>query len=162
MNRFCISALLLVSLVPLVFAADPSTPEERARIVNLAKALEANPADPSLYKERSWAVKLLTDSPDIKVVVSTCAVDFILKKKHYKYSSDLMALDLIEGGRFDIEHPHQTDTAQSIAMVEGVLKGYESLVKSDEKARLKEADEMVAKRDAGELSAFLTQTCEKK
>ncbi len=88
MNRFCIAALLLASFVPTVFSADPSTPEERARIVNLAKSLEANPVDPNLLKERAWAVKLLTDSPDIKVVLSTCAIEFIMKKKHYKYGPD--------------------------------------------------------------------------
>ena len=161
MNRFCISALLLGSLVPLIFAADPSTPEDRARIVSLAKALEANPADPSLRKEREWAIRFLTDAPDIHVKISACATNFLHNKK-YKYGTDLFGLAVIEGGRFDIEHPHQTDTAQSIAMVEGVLKGYDSLLKSDEKSHLKEAEEMVAKRDAGELSAFLTQTCEKK
>ena len=162
MNRFCIAALLLASFVPTVFSADPSAPEERAHIVNLAKSLEANPVDPNLLKERAWAVKLLTDSPDIKVVLSTCAIEFIMKKKHYKYGPDLTALDLIEGGRFDIEHPHHTDTEQSIAMVAGALKGYDSLVKSDVKASFKEADEMVAKRDAGQLAAFLTANCEKK
>ena len=157
MNRTFFALLVTTGIFAAhTFGADaPSTPEDRARIVNLAKQLEADPAAESLHGDREWAIKFLIQAPDIHVKVCTETTEFLLKKKHYKYSSDLMALSMIEGGRFDIENPKQPDTAQAKAMIEGTLRGYESLVKADPKAQFKEADEMLAKRDTGQLDAYL-------
>ncbi len=164
MNRALLALLIPIGIfVSNTFAADsPSTPEERTRIVNLARQLEADPAASSLHADREWAIKFLIQASDIHVVVCEEATSFLFKKKHYKFSSDLMALSMIEGGRFDIENPHQPKAAQARAMLDGTLRGYEALVKTDPKAQFKEGDEMLAKRDAGQLDAFFVGACENK
>jgi len=163
MNRTLVTLMLPACLfVTQAFGADQSTPEERSRLVNIAKQLESDPAAPALHSDRDWAIKFLIQAPDVHVVLCAEATNFLLKKKHYKYAPDLMALATIEGGRFDIEHPKQPDAAQAKAMVEGALKGYEALLKSDPKAQLKEADEMLAKRDTGQLDAYFVGACTNK
>ncbi len=45
-------------------------------------------------------------------------------------------------------------------MLDGTLRGYEALVKTDPKAQFKEGDEMLAKRDAGQLDVYFVGAAE--
>src|SRR2546425_11894854 len=70
--------LLLViaalQVLPVQIAAQqrgPSTPEERARTVQTAKSLQADPLAPSLQGDREWLVERLVVIPCITVKMST-------------------------------------------------------------------------------------------
>jgi hypothetical protein len=67
----------------------PSTPEERARFVEITHKLEASPLDKSLIPDREWALRWLIDVPDVSVKVSSDAYQAILKDDPKAKSKEL-------------------------------------------------------------------------
>jgi hypothetical protein len=142
----------------------PSTPEERARAVRIAQALEARPTDPSLRDDYGWLLRWTIEVPDL--TVSICSANMPWKDK-YKHSGDLAAVGMAATVAFVIQHPDQaTDPATSgLAAMESMLRAYQKIVEQDPKAHSKEMDDAVEIQRQGKLEGYVrdrwTKTCKK-
>lgn len=158
--QFAVVCLLCFAFVSLVFAQAPSTPEERARLVALAHKLESNPLDPNLRAEREWAIKWLSEVPDIHV--SMCPT--ILGDYHkYKYFFEITTQLMLAGAEFSIENPDQAkdQVGQYLASAQGALKAYGAILQQSPKAKSKALDEVVEQRNAGKLKELIQESASK-
>ncbi len=136
----------------------PSTAEEREQTIRLAHALETNPLDERAKAARAWLIEFLTEVPDINVKVCPSLLDPLLDSKK-NYSTELVVQPLFSSAAFIIENPDKAndDEAVYLAGVEGALKAYEAILKAKPKARWAVLDEMIEKRNKGELTAYVKQ-----
>jgi hypothetical protein len=130
-----------------------STPEDRQRLVTIAHKLEASPLDPALAPERQWAVNFVTAAPDVHVRICPALLGDLRRPK-YKYRSEISEQLLISSAAFVIEHPGQADDyrAQSVGGMEGVLKAYSAIIKTEPQATAKSLDVLLAKQGEGKLA----------
>ncbi|HKD79680.1 MAG TPA: hypothetical protein VKH81_08300 [Candidatus Angelobacter sp.] len=129
------------------------SPEDRQRLVAIAHKLEAAPLDRTLSPERNWAVQWVVAAPDLHVrTCSTLLSD--LRRPRYKYRSELSNQLLISSAAFLIEHPEKGDSipVQSTGGMEGVLKAYSAIVKTDPQAKTKSLDDLLQKQKQGKLA----------
>jgi len=148
-----IAILLLLGCALATYAQEkrgPSTPEERAKAVQIAKALENDPLAATLHPEREWLIKWLIEVPDITITV--CGPVFPYEKK-YKYASDLLAISMGGMATSNIEHP---ETAKDGAVVgqaglESVLRAYTKLLETHPKDHSKNLDEWLSRQKDGTL-----------
>jgi len=130
-----------------------STPEDRQRLVAIAHKLEAAPLDPALAPERQWAMNFVVAAPDVHVKTCTNLLSDLRRPK-YKYRSEINEQLLISSAAFVIEHPEQAENyrTQSVAGMEGVLKAYSSILKTDPQATAKSLDALLEKQREGKLA----------
>jgi carboxypeptidase Q len=169
--RVCICCLLLVILsscfmtaASLRQSASPTPPataqpagkhssaEDRARLVAVARKLEAAPLDPALAPDRAWAVQWVVAAPDVHARICG-ALSADLRRPRYKYRTQMTDQLLISSAAFLIEHPEQGATLanQNVAGMEGVLKAYQAILKSDPQATAKSLDDLLQKQKEGKL-----------
>src|SRR5437763_1015696 len=105
MNKALAAAIILLALLSGVGAQEqkhaPSTPEERARAVRIAQALEAQPTDLSLRDDYKWLLTWAVEVPDLSVSICTANMPW---KEKYKHSGDLAAVGLAATVAFVIQH----------------------------------------------------------
>lgn len=135
-----------------------STPEDRQRVVTIARKLEATPLDPKLGSERDWAVQWIFSSPDVHVHLCTTLLSD-LRRPRYKYKSELGSQLLIAIAAFLIEHPEKSpdNLAKSVAGIESVLKAYTSVLKTDPQAKAPSLDEYLQKQKEGKLAGVVQE-----
>jgi hypothetical membrane protein len=133
-------------------ARGPSTAEERAKVVELTRLLERDPFGENAPATRQWLREWTIEVPDISVKV--CA-DLLAPgvSDNYPYSREVNLQRVFSAAAFAIENPNKArdDIAQYNAGVEGALRVYKVLVNSKPDAKLAFLDDLVAKRDHGEL-----------
>ncbi|HEV2913678.1 MAG TPA: hypothetical protein VGX92_10390 [Pyrinomonadaceae bacterium] len=136
----------------------PSTPEERAKAVQLTRALEADPLARDSKDARRWLVTWLTDVPDITV---TICPDYLrpIFNQDKNYAPDLFFQMTFSSAAFIIEHPDQANDAVAVnlAGVEGTLKAYEAILKAKPKARWPFLDELIERRSKGTLEEYVRE-----
>lgn len=139
--------------VPEKPAEKHSTPEDQQRLVAIAHKLEAAPLDPTLGPDREWAVKWVVAAPDVHVRVCTTLLSD-LRRPRYKYRPELNSQLLISSAAFLIEHPEQSsdNVAQSVGGMEGVLKAYSAILKTDPQATASSLDGLLQKQKEGKLA----------
>jgi hypothetical protein len=143
----------ITQATPTAPAEKHSTPEERQRLVTIARKLEAAPLDPALAPEKQWAVSWVVAAPDIHVrICPNLLAD--LRRPKYKYRSAIADQLLISSAAFLIEHPEQAEEIanQSIGGMEGVLKAYSAIIKADPQATAKSLDDLLEKQRQGKLA----------
>lgn len=140
----------------------PSTQQERERYLKAVKAIEQNPMSPDVVREREWALQFLIEVPDVHAQVCAQSIPALIVKEQTKnYAGALFVMMTLGSGAFYIEHPEKANDEQAIfvAGVESALRGYEGIVKANPKAKWDVLDQLVAKRDAGELAGFVASQC---
>ena len=140
----------------------PSTPEERARAVQTAKSLQADPLAPNLQGDREWLVKWLIEIPDISVKMCTTFLGDLGDSKS-GYPGAVIATMLASEAAFVIEHPEKVKDVEAIylAGVDGALRGYEAIHKKDRSYRVPHLDDLIQKRDQGKLTDYVHATAKK-
>lgn len=166
LNLSCISlALLMVFLAAPVFAqsssdsdAKPSTPEDRQRFLTVTHKLEQDPLDESLRQDRSWALKWLEDVPDINVSICPPVLGE-LPQSQYRYMRQIAAQFSLEMAAFLIEHPRQVNdtNAQYLAGVEGALRAYKSILKTQPMATSAILEGLLNMQEQGKLEAWVRE-----
>jgi hypothetical protein len=140
----------------------PSTPEERATAVRLARALEADPLGDHAKEARQWLTVWLIAIPDITVPL--CG-EFLgpVPRGAKKFSSELVVQQMYSSAAFIIEHPGQATDTEAIyqAGLLGVLRAYEAIRSQNPRYTWPFLDELVAKRDGDELTAHVHASAEK-
>ncbi len=156
---FCVAA-------PAQQKRGPSTAEERAKAVQFAHDLESNPLGPQAKSEREWLTLWLIEVPDITVEVCPRLLGPELPDKK-KYGTEIFSQLMYAEAAFMIENPDKAKDSVSVhtAGVGGALKVYEAILKEHAKAQLKALDEIIGRRDKGELQSHVQeamQYCTKK
>jgi tetratricopeptide (TPR) repeat protein len=135
---------------------EPSTPEERAKAVEIARRLETDPLGKDAKDLRSAMIGWLADVPDLKVVVCDLIPELLQAKKDKNYSSELFVQSMISAGGFVAEEPSLSGDFLLVntAAVEGTLNAYQSILKTHADAKWPVLDDLLKKRATGELPDF--------
>ena len=162
--RKCAGALILLSLVSATLLGQdekrgPSTPEERERAVQVAKAHERNPLDKKIIKDREWLLRLLIEVPDISISLCSGMIPGILDNKK-NHGTELMMQSMFSQATFLIENPDSADDEQAkyLAGVEGMLNAYEVIRAKKKKVKIKALNRLIEMRDTGTLNDFVAET----
>jgi hypothetical protein len=150
-----VSGLLLVCVAQVQCTLGPglSTPNQRAKVVDLTRSLERDPLMENAPATRQWLRKWIIDVPDIRVYACDDLLGYGLGD-NYPYSTEVKLQPMFSAAAFAIEHPDKSrdQHAQYHAGVEGALRVYEVLLKSKPDAKSAFLDDLLAKRDHGELA----------
>jgi hypothetical protein len=140
-----------------------STPEERAKAINISRLLERDPLAKDAAANRQWLLNWIIEVPDIHFKSCVDLLDPGVGKK-YRYSTEVNQQIIFSAAAFRLEQPDhlRNDTGAYLAGVEGALRVYEILVKSTPDAKLPFLDDLVAKRDHGELANHVAKMANEK
>jgi len=136
----------------------PSTPEERKRFLEITKKLEQDPLNEALRTDRAWALKWLEDVPDVNVNMCTPVLGN-LGDSRYRYAPQVGAQFGLAMASFIIEHPNQANdlNAQYMAGVEGALRAYKSILKTQPMAVSAQLEALTDLQDKGKLEKFVQE-----
>lgn len=156
-----VAALVAVALALPVAAQQrgPSTAEERAQALQLARALEADPLHANARDARAWLTTWIVTVPDITVPVCGAFLGPVLESKK-NHAPEIFIQGIFSSAAFAIEHPEQKadEHAMYLAGVEGSLRAYESIRKAKPKVTWPLLDDLIARRDRGELAQYVRET----
>jgi hypothetical protein len=149
--------LVCVVLIYEAHARGPSTPEERAKVIELTRMLERDPLNADADANRQWLQEWTRDVPEIRFHVCNELLRDGLGE-NYPYSREINLQTIFSGAVFTLEHQDRMrdDVSAYIAGVEGSLRMYEALVRSRPDARSAFLDDLVAMRERGELADHIT------
>jgi hypothetical membrane protein len=160
-----VAGLFLISLLQIhcTLGRGLSTPEERAKAIKVARGLERDPLAKDAAANRQWLLNWIIEVPDIrfKSCVGLVSPDV---GDQYRYSAEVNQQIIFSAAAFKLEDPDhlRNDTGAYIAGVEGALRTYEMLMKSVPDAKLDFLDDLVAKRDRGELADHVVKLAKEK
>jgi len=131
---------------------------DRDKLVKASRALESDPIGKDAKKNREWATQWVIQVPDISVEICAGYLGPLLGSK-YTYETELNSQEPISMTAFIIEHEDKANDRVAVhqAGVEGVLKAYESILKSKPDAKMEYLDGLIAKRGKGELKAYVEE-----
>jgi hypothetical protein len=137
----------------------PSTAEERAKAVRLARQLERDPLGKDAKEARQWLTVWLIHVPDIVVQPCGSLLGPVVNSEKDDYSAELNAQMNFSQAAFIIENPAKARDIHALltASLEGALKAYEAILKKRPAARRPYLDDLLAKRDQGEIGAYVKQ-----
>jgi len=152
---------LLLLALPL-FAQENNitlTAGDKAKVVKLTHALEADPLARNSRESRRWLVDKLTQTNDPNVIVCPALFGELLNDKDYKYQSELIAQPIFGQGAYLIEHAgaKDDDLATFVAGLDSLLRSYQSYVAKDETLKRAYLDALIAARDKKELAAWVEE-----
>jgi hypothetical membrane protein len=139
-------------------ARGPSTPEERAKVIELTRSLEQDPLNENAEANRLWLRQWIADVPDIRFTVCNDLLGHALTD-NYPYSREVNLQVLLSGAAFTLEHQDKArdDIAVYNAGVEGALRVYEVLLRSKPDAKLAFLDDLLAKQNQGQLVDYVAK-----
>lgn len=161
LNRRLVAAgLFLVSVLHAqhVQARGPSTRDERAKVVDLTRWLEQNPLAQNAHETRQWLQEWIADVPDIRFWVCADLLGHALNES-YPYSREVNQQVMFSGAAFTLERQDKArdDIAVYTAGVEGALRMYEVLARSKPDAKVAFLDDLVTKRNQGQLFDYVAR-----
>lgn len=146
-----------------VEARGPSTPEERAHFVARVRLLERDPLAENANATRQQLRQWIIEVPDIRFTVCPDLLGYAVGDD-YRYSREVNLQVVLSGAVLTIEDPGEArdDVAVYTAGVEGALRAYEVLLKSTPDAHLAALDDLLEKRDRGELVDHIARLANEK
>jgi len=157
---------VLVPLVLVLLAAGsaggargPSSPHEREKAVKLVRELEADPSGKKARDARRWLALFLVEVPDFKIQYCPEILGGTLPQRQ-RIRNEILAQVTYSSLAYVIENPGKARSPFDVhrAGVLGALRAYEVLLAAEPEARSPLLDDLVAKRNAGELDAYLAET----
>jgi len=143
----------------------PSTPEERAKAVQIAHALETDPLQSGNRDMRTWFTLWLIEVPDINVQVCGEELGPVFKEKDRdkNFVSEIFGQSMFSAASFVIEHPDEAKNAIFVytAGVEGSLNAYQSILKTHPEAKWPFLDDLIVKQQNGELAKYVEKATAK-
>jgi tetratricopeptide (TPR) repeat protein len=139
----------------------PSTPEERANVVKLAKRLESDPFDKDAKKIRSAIINWIAEVPDLKVTVCSLIPELVTSKKNYHL--ELFGQSMISSAAFVSAHPELSEDYMLVntASIEGTLHVYQIILKVHPEARWMVLDDLLQKSLTEEFYDFTEDATKK-
>ncbi len=159
MRKF-IAGVILCFCATAAIAQDkrgPSTAEERDKAVKAARLLESDPFSKDAKNTRAWALNWLIQVPDISVTLCSGYFPPLFERFDKNYAFEIANQMALASAAFVIEHPGRASDriAVNLAGLEGSLRIYETILKTKPKARWPFLDDLIAKREAGQLRAYV-------
>lgn len=143
-------------------AAEPTSPQTRARMIKLIDELEKNPFGKDSKNNAAEVLTWLIDAPDVSVTVCTA---LLLEPERLEgiEGSSLAGQLMFEEARFILENPDKAQDAQAVhlAGVEGVLRSYAAMKAWMPGLSLDPVEKLVKMKAAGKLSAFVARVAGK-
>jgi hypothetical protein len=129
---------------------------DRETLIKAAKLLEAQPFIDKAKDFRGWAMRYIIETDDVSILVCTNLLTSVMDKKN-KYADELLAQYSMGMAAFKLLNPDKLkdDNAAQLAGMESMLKAYENMVKEKPKAKFQPIDDLIAKRDKGELKKLV-------
>jgi hypothetical protein len=156
-----LSIFLLLFALPAAAAQShgPAAAEQRHRVIAIAHKLEAAPLDQALFPERDWALQWVRENPDVRIRMCMQLLPD-LRRPRYKFRPEILDQMMLSSATFLIEHPDKTGDhlAENVGGLEGVLKAYAAIVKSNPDSRVAALDELLEKESRGKLVEFARET----
>lgn len=160
--------LLVVAAVGILSASakaqdrGPSTPEERARAVQVSKALRADPAARSVLQDREWLMIWLIQIPDISVKMCPSMYGDLGDLKSAEAGA-LVATMMASEAAFVIENPKKAKDDKSVyyAGLDGLLDGYQAIRKHNQDYKLPQVEELLKKRTDGKLEEYVREAAKR-
>jgi hypothetical protein len=136
-----------------------STAEPRQRVVAIAHKLEATPLDQALFPEREWTKQWVAENPNVRIRMCMQLLPD-LRRPRYKFRPEILDQMMLSSAAFLIEHPDKVGDhlAENVAGLQGVLKAYAAIVKSNPDARVQGLDDLEEKESRGQLVEFARET----
>lgn len=149
--------LLAVPVAATATDRGPSTPEERKQALGYIRDFLADPLNSKLQPEKEWLTLWMIQVPDLHVQV--CMFFDKLPKGDKKDSQAIFNAMFFSQIAFVIQNPDkQGDSmAEFQAGVEGALRVYEVLVKSNPKDQQPFLDDLIQRRNAGTLAQWVKE-----
>ena len=168
------SRLTTIVLVTLLFSLSipqgraqqqrgPSTPEERSRAVQVAKALRTDPLADSNTKDREWLIKWLIEVPDISIKLCGGLLGDLGDSKKSPNPGALLATMMASEAAYVIENPDKAKDKDAVYMagMEGALDAYQAIRAKDPSFKAKRLDEFDQKRTDGKLAEAVASATKK-
>lgn len=154
-----ISALLFAVLAVAMQSHDPASAEQRQRVVTIAHKLESSPLDQALFPEKEWAKQWVRENPEVRIRMCMQLLPD-LRRPRYKFRAEIVDQMMLSSAAFLIEHPDKAGDhlAENVGGLQGVLKAYAAIVKSNPDARVQALDEILEKQNRGKLVEFARET----
>jgi hypothetical protein len=151
-----LGAAIVCGPTPSLAAGASSSQQDRERFVTITRQLERAPLDASLRADRAWAVRWLTEAPDVSVTVCADTLGGVLQSD-YPHTQEIVVQYTLSIGAHVVEHPTATNDpiAQQIAGAEGALAAYSSILRDEPDSKSPALEEMLQARARGELPDFV-------
>jgi hypothetical protein len=149
-------ALLLCAFLHSAHARGPSTPQERAQIIARIRMLEQDPLSADANAARTSLLEWAIELPEIRF--HRCKELLGSGLANYPYAREFNDQAVLSGVAFTLERQDKMrdQVAAYIAGVEGALRMYEALLRLNPNASSAFLDDLIARRERGELAAYLT------
>jgi hypothetical protein len=136
----------------------PSTPEEKKRFLAIEQKMEQNPLDPTLRKERDWAVHWIIDIPDINVNPCPELLGNFMESR-YRYKAEINGQVAFSMAAFMIEHPDKTGdiVATNTAALEGALTAYRAILRIEPTAQSQFMEALAEQESEGKLTKYVRE-----
>jgi hypothetical protein len=158
MKKFTIIFTLLLIALSASLVFGQNKPSDKETLIKATQLLETQPFIDKAKDFRGWAMRYIIETDDVSVTVCTNMLSSIMDKKN-KYSSELLAQYTMGMAAFKLSNPDKAkDDAAQLAGMESMLKAYENMVKEKPKTKFQPVDDLIAKRDKGELKKFVEDT----
>jgi hypothetical protein len=151
-----IALLLLASPRPAAGAPrGPATGRERARAVRTAHELEADPLSEHARDDRRWLTFLLVEAPDLHVDLCPELLGGTPAERK-RLPAEVVVQTMYSGAAFLLEHPDRAQEREEVylAGLLGALRTYEAMLAKQPWIRSALLDDLLKKREAGELPAW--------
>ena len=146
--------------------AKPVTPkqEDRERIVRLIRVIEVDPLGEEAKKAGRLLISWRPESLGITVSICGDLIEPLLRSHPGKKRTIIILLQVgYSSAAFMLEHPEKAKDfkATNLAGLEGALKVYEAILKTEPGERWEFLDGLVEKRDRGLLDDYVRQSLRK-
>lgn len=150
-----IFAMLLIGLTARVNFSQ-NTSSDKETLIKATQLLEVNPFVDKAKDFRGWAMRYIIETDDVSIVICSQMLTSMMDKKN-KNADELLAQYSMGMAAFKLINPDKVkdeDSAQ-LAGLESMLRAYENMVKEKPKTKFQALDDLVAKRDKGELKKLV-------
>ena len=153
-RRFFLVVAFATATTHAVTAAENTSAETKARMIQLVDKLETDPFTKDGKEIRGELLTWLTEAPDVSVTICPNMFGDIKKIKGNEATILVVQLMFSEA-KFLLEHPDRSsDTlAVNVAGVEGVLRTYASMQTVKPKLAIREFDQLAQLQASGQLAA---------
>jgi hypothetical protein len=132
----------------------PSTAEERARAVQVAKSLRTAPLAENTTKDCEWLMLWQIEVPDISVKLCGGVLGDLGDTKKSQYPGALLATMMASEANYVIENPRRAkaNSVMYFAGIESALDAYQAIRSTDSSYHAEQLDELNQKRMDGKLA----------
>jgi len=152
-----IFALVLIGLTDQANFAQ-NKPSDKETLIKAAQILEAQPFQEKAKEFRTWAMRYIIETDDVSITVCSQMFSSIMDKKN-KNADELLAQYSMGMAAFKLANPDKVkdENSAQLAGMESMIRAYENMIKEKPKTKFQALDDLVTKRDKGELKKFVDE-----